>query len=70
MLVQVGVEEAPVVVVLTEAVGTTAGLDAALVDPATAETTSIAGASKVCAAGIDEDSPDVTDGAATGVKDG
>jgi hypothetical protein len=70
VLIQEGVDEAPVVFIVTvEVVGTVAELETVLDDPATAETISMEGASRVGTVGIDEDGADVRDGAAAGAKD-
>ena len=71
VLIQDGVDETPVVFMVTvEVVDTVAELEVELDDPATAETTSMTGASTARAAGIGEDTAEVANDAATGAKDG
>jgi hypothetical protein len=69
VLIQDGVEDAPVVLIVVE-VGTVAEPEVELDDPATAETTSMAGASKLAATGIDKNGADVMDGAAAAAREG
>src|SRR5271163_1738008 len=70
VLIQEGAEEEPVVFTVTvEVAGTVAELETVLDDPAAAETISIGGASRVGAAGIDEDGAEAMTGAAAGAKD-